>query len=346
MRGGERIRTEEELDAFLSVPQPETVELMKRLDGDIMVLGISGKMGPTLGRMIVDAARDAGVQKNVYGVSRFTDSGAVEKLESWGVSCIRCDLMDMNQVARLPKVRNIIYMAGRKFGKVGTDYLYWAINAVAPANAARHFHSSRFVAFSTGSIYDLWPSESNGPSETDSFVSLGEYANSCLARERIFEYYSRANGTEMLHFRLNYAIDLRYGVLFEIGRQVFEETPINLGMGYANVIWQGDANNIAIRCLEHVSNPPAILNVTGDKIRIRDIALRFSEVLGKEPRFAGIEAETALLSNNARMKSLFGPPPTGPDQMIGWIAEWLQRGGRSLGKPTHFQTRDGQFLDT
>jgi nucleoside-diphosphate-sugar epimerase len=339
------LRTEEELDGFLSKPQPETVDLMSRLDGDIMVLGISGKMGPTLGRMAATAVREAGVQKKIYGVARFTDAGMVEKLESWGVSCIRCDLMDMDQVAMLPRVRNIIYMAGRKFGKVGTDYLYWAINAVAPANAARHFKDSRMVAFSTGSIYDLWPSESEGPDENAPFQSLGEYANSCLARERIFEYYSRLNGTPMLHFRLNYAIDLRYGVLFEIARQVCEGTPVNLTMGYANVIWQGDANNTAVRCLEHVSSPPAILNVTGGKIRVRDIATRFGELMGKTPQFTGTEAQTALLSNSAKMKTLLGEPPTSLDRMIQLIADWIMRGGRSLGKPTHFQTRDGQFLD-
>jgi hypothetical protein len=339
------IHTEEELEAYLSMPQPGTIELMKRLDGDIMVLGISGKMGPTLGRMLIKAVRDAGVRKKVYGIARFTDDGMMEKLESWGVSCIRCDLMDMQQVAALPRVRNIIYMAGRKFGKVGTDYLYWAINAVAPANAARHFTDSRMVIFSTGSIYDLWPSDSDGPDETSAFQSLGEYANSCLARERIFEYYSRLNKTPMLHFRLNYAIDLRYGVLYEIARQVHEGSPVSLAMGYANVIWQGDANNCAFRCLEHVSSPPAILNVTGGKIRIRDIAVRFGELMGRTPRFTGTEAPTALLSNSARMISLFGEPPTSLEEMMQMIAEWIIRGGRSLGKPTHFQTRDGQFLD-
>jgi nucleoside-diphosphate-sugar epimerase len=295
--------------------------------------------------MLVRAVREAGTGQTVCGVSRFSDPSTMKQLESDGIRCISCDLLDPNQTGALPIVPNVIYMAGRKFGKVGTDYLYWAINAVAPANAARHFRDSRIVMFSTGSIYDLWPADSEGPSESDSFLTVGEYANSCMARERIFEYYSRENGTGVLQYRLNYAIDLRYGVLFEIGRQVFAGEPVSLEMGYANVIWQGDAANVAIRCLEHTGSPPAILNVTGGKVRIRDIARRFGELFGKEPHFRGAESQTALLSNAAKMRSLFGEPPTSVDQMIHWIAEWVEHGGRSLGKPTHFQTRDGQFLD-
>ncbi len=339
------IRTEDELDTVLSIPQPATVDMVARADDDFMILGIGGKMGPTLGKMIVRAAQEAGVKRKVYGVSRFSDPSTAAKLESWGISCISCDLLNPEQVAGLPRVGNVIYMAGRKFGQIGTDYLYWAVNAVAPGIVARHFRDSRIVVFSTGSIYDLWPSESEGPTENDTFRSLGEYANSCLARERIFEYYSRTEGTKILQYRLNYAIDLRYGVLYEIGRQVFEDQPISLEMGCANVIWQGDANNIAIRCLEKTSAPPAILNVTGGKIRIRDIASRFGELYGKKPLFRGEESNTALLSNAALLKNLFGEPPTPVDTMIRWIANWIERGGATLGKPTHFQTRDGHFLD-
>jgi nucleoside-diphosphate-sugar epimerase len=339
------IRDEEELDDLLSEPQPVTVEMMRRLEGDFMVLGIGGKMGPTLGRMIVKALHAAGVSRRVYGVSRFSDPALAARLETWGITCLPCDLLKPEEVDRLPVVRNVIYMAGRKFGKVGTDYLYWAMNAVAPANAARRFPESRIVAFSTGSIYDLRPSGSDGPAETDSFTSLGEYANSCLARERIFEYYSRLNGTEMLHFRLNYAVELRYGVLYEIGKQVCEGRPIDLAMGYANVIWQGDANNIALRCLEKTASPPEILNVSGDKLSVRETALRFGELLGREPRFTGTETPTCLLTDTAKMKRWFGAPPTPPEQMMRRIAEWIGRGGKTLDKPTHFQTRDGQFLD-
>ena len=221
-----------------------------------MILGIGGKMGPTLGKMAVKAVREAGITKTIYGVSRFSDASLISKLENDGIQCIPCDLLNPDEVAGLPDVKNIIYLAGRKFGLLGTDYLYWAMNTIAPAYVARRFADSNIVVFSTGSIYDLWPVDSNGPTETDTFTSLGEYANSCLGRERICEYYSRENGTNMLLFRLNYAIDLRYGVLYEIGKQVYNGTPVNLEMGYANVIWQGDANNIAVRCLEHAASPP------------------------------------------------------------------------------------------
>ncbi|MFC1528374.1 NAD-dependent epimerase/dehydratase family protein [Candidatus Latescibacterota bacterium] len=339
------VNTEDELDDFLSFPQKETVELLKRLEGDFMILGIGGKMGPTLGIMLVKALGKVGVRKKVYGVSRFTDKDLLVKLEKWGITCIRCDLLKPDEVVNLPDVKNIIYMAGRKFGKVGTDYLYWAMNTIAPAHTAMRFSDSNIVVFSTGSIYDLWPSDSSGPGETDSFFSLGEYANSCLGRERIFEYYSRKNGTKVLLFRLNYAIDLRYGVLYEVGKQVYEGKPINLEMGYANVIWQGDANNYAIRCLEHVASPPEVLNITGDKISIRDAAGQFGELMGKEPVVTGKEAQTALLSDNSKMKKIFGEPSTSLSQMINWIAHWILKDGRSLGKPTHFQTRNGQFLD-
>jgi nucleoside-diphosphate-sugar epimerase len=345
MRLPELISGENQLDDILSIPEEETIEAMKRLQGNILILGIGGKMGPTLGRMLVRAAKAAGVSKTIYGVSRFSDPGLVAKLEGEGIRCIRCDLMNPEELAALPDVPNIIYMVGRKFGLKGTDYLYWAVNTIAPANAARRFPSSRFVVFSTGSVYDLWPVETEGPGENDEFNSVGEYANSCLGRERIFEYFSREFGTKTLIYRLNYAIDLRYGVLHDIAGRVHAGIPVNLEMGYANVIWQGDAANIAVRCLEHAASPPEILNVTGEKISVRDVARRLGELMGKTPVFEGTEAPTALLSKNARMRSLFGVPQTPLDAMLRWTANWVMTGGRSLGKPTHFQTRDGQFLD-
>lgn len=339
------ISDENHLDDVLCIPQPKTVEVVKRLQGDILILGIGGKMGPTVGRMLVRAAQTAGVTKTIYGVSRFSEPGLVSKLEREGIRCIHCDVMNPEELATLPDVPNIIYMVGRKFGLKGTDYLYWAVNTIAPANAARRFLSSRFVVFSTGSVYDLWQVETEGPREHDEFNSIGEYANSCLGRERIFEYFSREFGAKTLIYRLNYAIDLRYGVLHDIAGRVQAGTPINLEMGYANVIWQGDAANIAVRCLEHVASPPEIVNVTGEKISVRGVARRLGELMGKTPLFEGTEAPTALLSNNAKMRSLFGPLPTPLDAMLRWTANWVMRGGRSIGKPTHFQTRDGQFLD-
>jgi len=336
---------EDDLDEFMSTPQAGTVEMMQRFDGDIMILGIGGKMGPTLGCTALKAAREAGVSKKVYGVSRFSDETLRPRLENFGITCIPCDLLEPDEIEKLPDVKNIVFMAGRKFGQVGSDYLTWALNTIVPANVARSFAESRFVVFSTGSIYDLWPTDTEGPSEADTFTSIGEYANSCLGRERIFEHYSRKNGTKTLLFRLNYSIDLRYGVLYEIGRRVFGEEPIELAMGHANVIWQGDANNFALRCLELAANPPEILNVTGDKIRVRDVAESFGKVLGKKPLFTGGEDPKAFLSNNAKLKRLLGAPPTGLDDMIRWIAEWLERGGKTLNKPTHYQTKDGRFLD-
>ena len=339
------INNEHELDEYMSLPHDATVELMKKLDGDIMILGIGGKMGPTLGNLAVKAMHKAGVRKKVIGVSRFSDQESREKLDSLGITCIQCDLLNQDEVRQLPKVKNIIYMAGRKFGLRGTDYLYWAMNAIAPSHTADYFSDSNIVVFSTGNVYNLWPSDSQGPNETDPAVPYGEYSNSCLARERVFEYYSREKGTKILLYRLNYAIDLRYGVLFEIGKHVFEKKPVNIEMGYANVIWQGDANNIALRCLGHVASPPEILNVTGDKVRIRDIATKFGEIMKKEPVFEGKEAPTALLSDNSKMKRLMGESQISLDQMLQMTADWIQSGGKSLGKPTHYQTRDGQYLD-
>ena len=336
---------EESLERFMSNPMPETVDMMRRLDGDIMILGIGGKMGPTLGLTALKAIREAGVDKNVYGVARFSNKTAREKLERWGVACITCDLLEPEQVAGLPDIKNIVFMAGRKFGQVGSDHLTWALNTIVPANVARAFPDGNFTVFSTGSIYSMWPVESDGPSESDRFSSVGEYANSCLGRERVFEYYSQRNGSTALIYRLNYAIDLRYGVIFEVGKSVFEGRAIDLTMGYANVIWQGDANNIALRCLEHTASPPSILNVTGDKVRIRDVAVRFGEIMGKKPIFEGSEEPKAFLSDNTRMKELLGAPPTTLDNMINWIAQWLEQGGPTLDKPTHYQVKNGQFLD-
>lgn len=336
---------ENELENFLSIPHDVTVEVVKNLDGDFMILGIGGKMGPTLGKMIINAAKKAGVSKNAYGVSRFSDTNIRTGLEKSGIECFTCDLLNPEEVLNLPTVKNVIFMAGRKFGQAGSDHLTWALNTIVPANVARYFTDSRIVVFSTGSVYDLCPVDSNGPSETDTFTSVGEYANSCLGRERIFEHYSRQNGTKTLLFRLNYAIDLRYGVLYEIGEKVFKCSPINLDMGYANVIWQGDACNYAIRSLELAASPPEILNVTGSKIRVRDVAYLFGDLMGKKPVFFGDEASTALLSDNSKMCRIFGEPPTSLVQMINWITDWIMKGGKILDKPTHFQTRNGQFLD-
>lgn len=339
------VYTDQEVEDILSIPQPETVELMKRLDGDIMILGIGGKMGPTLGRIISRAIEKAGVSKTLYGVSRFSDESKKKRMEDWGITCISCDLLDEEDIAKLPKVKNVIYMAGRKFGMKGSDYVYWAMNTLAPAYVCKHFKDSDIIVFSSGNVYSFWPADSEGPTEEDPTTPNGEYSNSCVGRERIFEYFSRVNGTRMLQFRLNYAIDLRYGVLYDIAEHVRQGELIDLAMGYANVIWQADANNIAVRCLEHVEAPASVLNVTGPKFSIRDAAQRFGKIMGKEPVFTGEESSSALLSDRSKMKGIFGDPPVTLDQMIEYTADWIMNGGVALNKPTHFERRDGEYLD-
>jgi nucleoside-diphosphate-sugar epimerase len=235
-------------------------------------------------------------------------------------------------------------MTGRKFGSVGREPLTWAMNVVAPALAAERFRASRIVAFSTGNVYPLAPVASGGPTESDSPAPVGEYAQSCLGRERMFQYFSETRGTPAVILRLNYAIDLRYGVLHDVAQKVWRREPIDLSMSCVNVIWQRDANSVALRAFAHCQSPPFILNLTGpETVSIRSLALEFGKILGVEPRFAGAEAETALLSNASLCARLFGAPETSPEQMIRWVAHWVQIGGRSLDKPTHFESRDGKF---
>lgn len=339
------IRTEDELDAFLATPYPELVTMMRRLDGDILVLGVGGKMGPSLARLAANACREGGVRKRVIGVSRFSDGSLRSRLESAGIETTACDLLDPEEVRKLPQARNVIFMVGRKFGVVGSESLTWATNAIAPANVARTFRQSRIVAFSTGCVYPLVPPSGRGSRETDPLDPVGEYSQACVARERIFEHYAEQYGTAVLLFRLNYAIDLRYGVLFDIAQNVHAGTPVDLSVGVVNIIWQGDANNRALLCLEHTANPPAVLNVTGgETLFVRDLTEQFAERFGTAARFCGTDSERAYLSDASRSIQLFGPPQVPVAKMIEWTAEWIKRGGRSLGKPTHFTVTDGQFL--
>ncbi len=341
-----KVTTEEELDLLLSEPTPATIELMRRLDGDIAILGIGGKIGPTLGRMASRAVADAGVQKKIYGVSRFSEAGLEEKLETWGIDAISCDLLDRCAVGTLPDAKNVIFMAGRKFGTSGEgEALTWAMNAILPAIVAERYKASRIVAFSTGCVYPLVDSTRGGSVEADQPDPTGEYAQSCLARERVFEYQSGVHGTRVLLFRLNYAIDLRYGVLHDIARSVWDGRPVDNSVGEFNAIWQGDVNDWALRCLDHCTSPPSALNVTGPEIEaVSHAAEAFGRMMGRQVRYTQpASGKVGYLSNAAKAFSLFGRPRVPMDEMIRLQAEWVMAGGRTLGKPTHFEVNTGDF---
>jgi nucleoside-diphosphate-sugar epimerase len=335
---------EKELEEWLSRPTPGVLETLSRLDGDILVLGVAGKMGPTLARMLRRGLDALGKSARVFGAARFSDPAAAETLRSFGVETVRCDLLERGDVQRLPDAPGVIYMAGQKFGTSAEPERTWAMNTVAPALAAERFAASRLVVFSTGCVYANVPASSGGSRETDPREPLGEYANACVGRERVFEYFAKMHATPLLLFRLNYAIDLRYGVLTDVAQKVAHRQPIDLTTGYVNVIWQGDANARAIQCLEHAACPPRALNVTGmETVSVRALAARFGELLGTPPVFTGEEAETALLSDARESCRLFGPPTVTLEQMTRQVAQWVQRGGRTLDKPTHFETRDGRY---
>lgn len=338
------ITSVEDLEERLARPGTELVEMMKRLDGDIMILGIAGKMGLTMGKLAVNAIREVGIAKKVFGVARFSSPDDRRKLDSWGIETIPCDLLDQNEVAKLPQVRNVIFMAGRKFGTDGSEDLTWAMNVLTPAFTAEHFKNSRIVFFSTGCVYPLVGIESCGCTEEIVPQPVGEYSQSCLGRERIFQYSARKNGTEMLIFRLNYAIDLRYGVLHDIASSIMAGKPVDNTVGFFNAIWQGDANSCALRCLELCKNPCEIMNITGPEIvSVEAAALKLGKLLGKEVTFRGTPGNRCYLSNSAKMCSMLGYPSVSMETMIRWQAEWILNGGVSIGKPTHFEVNNGKF---
>lgn len=337
------IKTEERLEDLLSEPTPEVVAALGRLPGDIVVLGVSGKMGPSLARMARRASDAAGVERRVIGVARFS-AGGQETLEAHGIETIKCDLHDEDAVARLPEAENVIYMVGRKFGSTGEEYETWATNCYVPALICRRYRHSRIAAFSTGNVYGLAPVDGGGSRESDSLAPVGEYAMSAFGRERLFEYFSRSQGTPLAIVRLNYACELRYGVLVDLAQRIQAGEPVDLSMGYLNTIWQGDANAMTLRALEQAASPPWTVNVTGaELLAVRSICDRLGELLDKLVRFTGVEADTAILSNVSRATELWGTPRVSVDQLLTWIADWVGRGGRSLGKPTHFESRDGRF---
>jgi Nucleoside-diphosphate-sugar epimerases len=336
--------SEEELERLLSEPTGGVLETIRKTEGDIIVLGAGGKMGPTLARMARRALDAVRPKDRVIAVSRFSSAEAAHRLRASSVETITCDLTDRAAVAELPDAPNVIFMAGQKFGTSDAPGATWMMNAVVPSIVAERYGKSRIVAFSTGNVYPFVPVASGGSTEDDPVGPVGEYAASCLARERILTYHSERAQTPMAIVRLNYAVELRYGVLVDVARKVHAGEPVDVGMGYFNVIWQGDACARAIECLPHASSPPFILNVTGTQtLSTRSIADYFANVLGKPAVIEGVEDEDALLSNAARMAELMGEPEVSVGQMMVWIADWIQRGRPLLDKPTHFEERGGRF---
>jgi nucleoside-diphosphate-sugar epimerase len=332
------------LEELLSEPSAAAIEAIRRAAGDILVLGVGGKMGPTLARMARRAADAAHGSVRVIGVSRFSSSGPRDGLERHGIETIRCDLLDEDGLARLPDAPNVIFMAGRKFGSTGDEPLTWAMNTHLPALVCRRYERSRIVVLSTGNVYGLTPSGRGGSREEDPPNPGGEYAMSCLGRERMFEYFSRMHGTQVAIVRLNYAAEMRYGVLADLARKVLRREPIDVAMGYFNVIWQADANAMALAALAHASSPPVIVNVAGaEELSVRATATELARLMDVDVSFAGREAADALLSNGARGRTLFGPPRVDAARLLTWTADWVQRGGESLDKPTHFESRTGRF---
>ena len=338
------MKTVYELDEFMCKPSGALLKDIADIDGDIMVLGAGGKMGPTLCKLTANAINKAGINKNIIAVSRFSNEDHAIDLKNNGIQIIKADLLNEDNLAALPDVPNIIYMAGRKFGTSEDQSLTWAMNAYLPGRVADRFKNSRIVAFSTGNVYPFVDVDSGGCTETDPTGPVGIYANSCLGRENIFRYFSKKNGTPTLIFRLNYAIDLRYGVLLEIARTVKAGLPLHITTGYFNIIWQGYANEAAVRCLLHCGSPAEIMNITGiETVSARETAEKFADIFGIRAQFAGIEQDTALLSNASRCMELFGTPEVSLDDMIMLTAEWVKNEGETLDKPTHFQEREGKF---
>ena len=338
------IRTVAELEERLSRPTAADVSAMAELDGDLLILGAGGKMGPSLAALARRAADQAKIKKRIIAVSRFADDNLRGLLSSQNIETIACDLLDPGTLAKLPDIKNVVFMAARKFGTMVSAHLTWAMNTYLPGLVAERYRDSRIVTFSTGNVYLLQPVRQGGAVESTPVDPQGEYAQSALGRERMFEYGSHRWGTPVAMLRLNYAVELRYGVLADIGQAVFEHRPIDLRMGFVNVIWQGDANSVCLRAFAHCQSPPLILNVTGpETLSVRDIAEEFGRHFSIKPIFELEESPTALLSNAAKSHAIFGCPETKPSEVVKWIADWMRSDGAMLNKPTHFATRDGRF---
>jgi len=333
-----------ELDDLLSEPTPAAIDALARLDGDIIVLGVGGKMGPTLARMARRASDAAGVTRRVIGVARFSDDPQQAALQAHGVETVRADLLAAGVLERLPDAANVVFMAGRKFGSTGLESLTWAMNTYLPAAVCQRYAGSRIAAFSTGNVYGLTPVGRGGSREDDHPSPVGDYAMSCLGRERMFEHFSRTNRTPVTILRLNYATEMRYGLLVDLARRIAEGSVIDLSMGHANVIWQGDANAMALTALAHAATPPLVLNIAGtEELSVRDTATTLAARMGHEVRFVHQPAGDALLSDGTAGWQMLGPPQVTLARLIEWTADWVGRGGAHLDKPTHFESRDGRF---
>ncbi len=335
----------EQLEEALSRPTPGVLETLAAIPGDVLILGAGGKMGPTLARMVRRGCDALGqTSRHVIAVSRFSNDRAAEELEHVGVRVVRCDLHQRDQLAGLPDAPNIIYMAGQKFGTQTDPDATWVANTVLPAMIAERFRSSRMVALSTGCVYPLVPWKGPGSREADPLGPPGEYANSCVGRERVLSYHANRQGFPLCLVRLCYAIDMRYGVLLDLAQRIHAGLPIDVTMPATHVIWQGDANARIIQCLSHAANPPVVVNVTGrERLTIRDLAIHFGERFKRPVRFVGEEATTAWVWNADKSYEWFGPPMVSFDDMLTATAAWVERGGETLNKPTHFEVRDGQF---
>jgi len=340
----DNIKSEEELDEVLTRPSAALREFIRTVSSPLLILGAGGKMGPTLA---VRAKRAAEVEKHpleVIAVSRFSDRKARQWLELQNIKTIACDLLDAAALRKVPEAANIIYLAGLKFGTAENPSATWAMNTIVPARVMERYAGARIVALSTGNVYPLTPTTRGGSTETDLLTPVGEYANAAVARERIFEFYSRQNKTPVALLRLFYAVELRYGLLVDIGRKVYGGEPIELANGFFNCIWQGDANDMAIRALSLASAPPGAWNLCRPEVfSVKAVASKLGDLLGRAPKISGVEAPTALFGNSAEVCTKLGTPSVPLDMMLPWIAHWVKQGGRNLAKPTHFEVRDGNY---
>jgi len=334
-----------ELEERLSRPTEADGCALAALRGDLLILGVGGKMGPSLARLARRAADLTGTHHRIVAVARFSNASLPAELAALGIETIACDLLEPGVLSRLPEIPNVIFMAARKFETAGAEHLTWAMNTFLPGLVAERYRNSRIVAFSTGNVYPLRSVSEGGAVESTPVGPVGEYAQSALGRERMFENGSVRWGTRVTLLRLNYAVELRYGVLVDLGRAVFERRAISLSMPYVNVIWQRDANSWCLRSFPYCQSPPFLLNITGpETLSVRELASEFGRHFGIEPIFLPeLESSTALLNNAAKARTLFGDPTVTPTEMIEWIADWIRQGGEMMNKPTHFQTRDGKF---
>jgi len=333
------IETEEQLIDQMTTPTPEVESAVRSLDGDVVILGIAGKMGPTLGELLVRAGAN-----RVIGVSRFSDPASRQDLEDRGIETVKADLLDDRAMQELPDAPFVYQMAGQKFGSTGNESLTWTMNTLLPAKVVSRYRDSRIVYVSSGNVYKFASTDGGGSTETDPVEPIGEYAQSRLGGERVAAYQASIYDTRLAIIRLFYATELRYGIVLDIGQKVIAQKPIDLTMGYVNQLWQGDANAFLARSFPFCESPARTLNMTGQEvISVRAIAEALGEALSVEPRFVGECARTALLGDASPMIDALGEPPVGIDQIIVWVASWLMSGGKTLGKPTKFESRTGKF---